>query len=667
MLAKLDTDYLWGFLDRQIAGFIDNWRIQKEDVAVTLLRTLAVKLSPRAFLEALKKPRSGTKSKPRLYLLVDKLDGYNFTAYVNIVWEAWRNTNYSKLNPAVNHAMDVSGNAPALLPYKSNEMIGFHHDNASVDLNKSHTKIDVEVDLEVPGIIKKASFSRLGKLTITEEKGIVRETENYSYDPFAPLVIINEINPHFIFKDQSGGAGEFTILPAFVLFAREEGAFWSNSALAAEYAVDLLTTFTGIGSILKAGRIFKLLKSGKSILFMSKNATTATGYALKSKGIIEITSGVGNTLLKLTGANKTEAGKAVSEYLFYLELLSMGGELTEAFQRVLKNAAYKAAKSSDEIIEILEKTDDAVKKYTDDLTRLGKLQDAALNLSIDTYYALIHLWETAGIIVRNFEQFTDQVKLALMEFNIQIFDVLTRDIDEFFNILFPRYSLSMDGALEKVIIYNDEVLFAGTKKQFNEFAKKVNEAAKKGRGELKKLVDDTWKYFDIMPASQKAYKKSRSLEKTYATGAKVDFEKKVKYLNKVERKEYEIFIQRDKVIDKNGNLFNTKNCKSIDKSGATITSNKAIFVMSETGEIFISKLDEFGVFHHSSFLSGEKIAAAGEIIIEEGIIKYVNNKSGHYMPLIDNVKDNLLLELYQRDYFVGGFNIKEEIIFKSEF
>ena len=89
--------------------------------------------------------------------------------------------------------------------------------------------------------------------------------------------------------------------------------------------------------------------------------------------------------------------------------------------------------------------------------------------------------------------------------------------------------------------------------------------------------------------------------------------------------------------------------------------------MSENGKIYISKYNEFGKFHHSSFLSGEKVAAAGEISINKGIIKVVNNRSGHYMPNIGNVKNNVLDELDSRFYFGVGNNTKESIQFLSEF
>ena len=57
----------------------------------------------------------------------------------------------------------------------------------------------------------------------------------------------------------------------------------------------------------------------------------------------------------------------------------------------------------------------------------------------------------------------------------------------------------------------------------------------------------------------------------------------------------------------------------------------AIFVMDPEGQVYVGRHD-VGKFHHSSFLGGEPVAAAGEMIVKNGIIETVSNKSGHYRP-----------------------------------
>jgi hypothetical protein len=56
-----------------------------------------------------------------------------------------------------------------------------------------------------------------------------------------------------------------------------------------------------------------------------------------------------------------------------------------------------------------------------------------------------------------------------------------------------------------------------------------------------------------------------------------------------------------------------------------------IFVMDRAGNMYVGR-HRVGLFHHSSFLAGKKVAAAGEIRVIDGRIQGITAKSGHYMP-----------------------------------
>ena len=103
---------------------------------------------------------------------------------------------------------------------------------------------------------------------------------------------------------------------------------------------------------------------------------------------------------------------------------------------------------------------------------------------------------------------------------------------------------------------------------------------------------------------------------------------KVKYLSEAERAEYKLTIKNGRIYDSSGELFDTKSASSVFKGG----EGNAIFVMDEYGNIFASKSQAVGKFHHSSFLSGKPVSAAGEISVKDGIIESVSRKSGHYWP-----------------------------------
>lgn len=61
----------------------------------------------------------------------------------------------------------------------------------------------------------------------------------------------------------------------------------------------------------------------------------------------------------------------------------------------------------------------------------------------------------------------------------------------------------------------------------------------------------------------------------------------------------------------------------------------SIFVMDSAGNLYAGA-HKVGLFHHSSLLAGGDVAGAGEINVQDGQVKQVSNKSGHYKPLHDH-------------------------------
>ena len=57
----------------------------------------------------------------------------------------------------------------------------------------------------------------------------------------------------------------------------------------------------------------------------------------------------------------------------------------------------------------------------------------------------------------------------------------------------------------------------------------------------------------------------------------------------------------------------------------------AIYVMSGTGNLHVSS-HSVGDRHHSSLLAGGMVAGAGELLVTDGTLKWISNKSGHYFP-----------------------------------
>ena len=71
-----------------------------------------------------------------------------------------------------------------------------------------------------------------------------------------------------------------------------------------------------------------------------------------------------------------------------------------------------------------------------------------------------------------------------------------------------------------------------------------------------------------------------------------------------------------------------------------------VFVLSPSGEFYVGE-HRIQRFHHTSFLAGGEVRAAGEVKIQKGKLLEITNKSGHYKPteehtlaLLDHLASN---------------------------
>ena len=139
-----------------------------------------------------------------------------------------------------------------------------------------------------------------------------------------------------------------------MLKANQEKQFWSNVVTAGEYAIDIVTTFSGVGNVLKFRHLNKLRLLGE----VSQTIT----YVKLAVGVSEITTGSLNLALKLSDLKDTPFGKELSNYLFIIELLSLGGEIAAALKGALaksaddllkhEDALRKSAKNADEVKQV---------------------------------------------------------------------------------------------------------------------------------------------------------------------------------------------------------------------------------------------------------------------------------------------------------------------------
>jgi len=119
-------------------------------------------------------------------------------------------------------------------------------------------------------------------------------------------------------------------------------------------------------------------------------------------------------------------------------------------------------------------------------------------------------------------------------------------------------------------------------------------------------------------------------------GLRIQAGKGVRYCDAEERKSYAIQIALGNATDAGGETYDTT-------EESTVFSGKgwAIFVMAPDDTVYAHShvADEF---HHSSFLAGAPIKCGGEIRIEQGAIKEITPKTGHYRAGAAELKQFLL-------------------------
>ncbi|XP_022888558.1 IQ domain-containing protein IQM3-like [Olea europaea var. sylvestris] len=106
----------------------------------------------------------------------------------------------------------------------------------------------------------------------------------------------------------------------------------------------------------------------------------------------------------------------------------------------------------------------------------------------------------------------------------------------------------------------------------------------------------------------------------------------IKYLGPQERENYEYMVINGKILHK--------------KSGKPLETNigspdlKWIFVVSTSKKLYTGEKKK-GLFHHSSFLAGGATLAAGRLMAEDGVLKWISPYSGHYKPNDDSLESVL--------------------------
>lgn len=155
---------------------------------------------------------------------------------------------------------------------------------------------------------------------------------------------------------------------------------------------------------------------------------------------------------------------------------------------------------------------------------------------------------------------------------------------------------------------------------------------------------DSLSYFEVF-ARLKALK-----GETFARTNAPAFMQGVKYLDSVSRRSYQVLLS----VKRHCMLYNGKPLSTASLRTAFSGMGWGAWVMSEAGRFYTGPHIK-GEFHHSSFVSGGMVRAAGEWKVEDGRLKYITGKTGHYECPIAKLVE--ALQAIQAKIGLSGANV----------
>ncbi|MGQ3677690.1 hypothetical protein [Tenacibaculum discolor] len=317
----------------------------------------------------------------------------------------------------------------------------------------------------------------------------------------------------------------------------------------------------------------------------------------------------------------------------------------KALAEIPKKAAKALGNTVEFGIDIFVKLVDVIADFIKDIPKHLK----TLRKWIDEFFVKL---EAKALLIDNVAYtFVDPITALGKTF----FEIVRRNAWKKLNGLGVTMVKNEDGLYS--FLYDGKIIGENlTEKQAEEFLKELFTKTKDKSDDIVK------KYLDELKVRLRKIKKynfkSQSIRKKYLGEESTDIVERwswpysVKYLDDIERIEYKVLIKEGKLYNQKGQLIDT-----LEAGTLSFNSQKAIFVMDRDGTIYLSNFYEPKYFHHSSFLAGKPVCAAGEIKVIAGEIKEVNISSGHYEP---TYKLNMqFIELLEKEYNIK-INLKDE-------
>ncbi|PTX60642.1 hypothetical protein C8N46_106288 [Kordia periserrulae] len=343
----LGEDFLWSAIKRVLRIPLSNFGPNVEDITMGLFETLLFIQDYKGYKNHKDKndyilnELLTRKYNHESYLIAfyNRMHTYNFVNYNYFIYKIWRNSSYvnpehpifkntSYFTKLTDLKEEEKKKAPIMLTYKSNKLLGFYTSNIDAEFNDDEN-IAFTPDESSWDEIYDFFFNDNGNFI----KSWVEGNWKITYHPLHPIYLPNPTEESAIRVQK--------ISPALLIKASEDKAFWSNVGTAVSYTFDVLTTLSGFTNLAKfrhLGRIADAagyIKNGVRL----KNTFYVYKAAKGTLATIEISSGTINILLRITGLEDTPFGQALTNFLFWMEMLTLSVDLYDAIEEGLRGSA----------------------------------------------------------------------------------------------------------------------------------------------------------------------------------------------------------------------------------------------------------------------------------------------------------------------------------------
>ncbi|MGH1385153.1 hypothetical protein [Kordia sp.] len=546
-LEYMSAEVLWEIVGKALEQNLDNIGLNEEDVMLILLGALRKKgETADVFLNTLlkKKTNDGSSYFSKLY---DKLNTSSFSRFIYLLLDEWNKSSYS--DPG-NRKFYKNGDEyinPIVCGYTSGTSWSFNYENTNFTW-KENDYIEVKVTTQ-------------------------DDTEKtYVYHPYDLIAISNAANEGFSFTGKK--LDQINLIPAFTLFAHSDVTFWENVTLTAEYVGDVISVAVGLGP---AWRSFRILSALTKATTTAQKAFVITRSAV---GVMEVTAGTANIILKATELRKTEFGESLASVFMWMEFASLGTDVAVGIAKRLSASAKRALGEADKLLKNADKpagssnkTNKTNKPTGNEVKKIGGLPEPEFKQL--GHLLLGQLEGVKYIVAEEFKLLAGAIAKDIKAAGVQILkfteDTL-KTLDDFgdeflrylgINRLDPQYAIVNSGYL---VTHNGKGFLASkledVKGFFNAMSENLNKGASKGRRGGKNINKVDEAFNNVI----KGFSKTQSILSKGKIIAKFTKGKELELIGKNFKKIYgssKILLKKDATVAITGLLNDVREIKKL--------------------------------------------------------------------------------------------------------